>query len=343
MGAPLRWCVVSYPLGSSLIPRIGVRRERWPGGYDLRGIPLVQEGMQVEPDQPVMRLTKIETHVALPQVPRLSLPASVGQGLPGAVWGYEHHQDEVLVAGLHGMVVRVTRRGSVVIEGQAAVVAGALGAGRQVAGPLVIWQARGAQEQPAYIPPGAILVVPGPLNLDMLHQAVNSHIAGVVASSISSRDFEGFVRTNLINLLHSTNTELLLAHLPPLTVMLTEGLGTIAMPVRTINLLDKHQGKTVLLSGATSLSASIYPELVMSLSLKEMQEGQLALKPATDLTLGALVRVCSGSYEGAIGEINYLFSHHQRFPSGVRERAARIQLEDGSQLVVPLSILERIG
>lgn len=334
---------MSYPLGSSLIPRIGVRRERWPGGYDVQSIPLVQVGTRVEPDQPVMRLTKRETRVALPQVPRLSLPASAGQGLPGAVWGHEYTQGEVLVAGLHGVVVRLTRRGSVVIEGQAAIVAGALGAGRQVAGPLVIWQARGVQEQQPYIPPGAILVVPGPLNLDMLHQAVNSHIAGVVASSISSRDFEGFVRTNLINLLHSANTELLLAHLPPLTVMLTEGLGTIAMPVRTINLLDKHQGKIVLLSGATSLSANVYPELVMSLSLKEMRESQLALKPETDLTLGAMVRVCSGSYEGAIGEINYLFSHQQRFPSGVRERAARIQLEDGSQLVVPLPILERIG
>lgn len=334
---------MSYPLGSSLIPRIGVRRERWPGGYDVRSVPLVQAGAQVEPDQPVMRLAKIETRVAPPQVPRLSLPASTGQGLPGTIRNREPQKGEVLAAGLHGTVVMVTRRGSVVIEGQAAIVAGALGAGRQVAGPLVVWQARGAQEQQAYIPQGAILVVPGPLNLAMLHQAVNSHIAGVVASSISSRDFESFVRTNLIDLLHCANVELLLTHLPPLTVMLTEGLGTIAMPVRTINLLDKHQGKTVLLSGATSLSANVYPELVMSLSLKEMEEGQLALKPETDLVPGALVRVCSGSYEGAIGEINYLFSHRQRFPSGVYERAARIQLEDGSQLVVPLPVLERIG
>ncbi len=334
---------MSYPLGSSLIPRIGVRRERWPGGYDVRSVPLVQVGAHVEPDQPVMRLAKIETRVALPQVPRLALPASTGQGLPGAIRSREQQTGEVILAGLQGTVVRVTGRGSVVIEGQAAIVSGALGAGRQVAGPLAIWQVHSTREQPAYIPPGAILVVPGPLNLAMLHQAVNSRIAGVVASSSSSRDFESFVRINLIDLLQCPNAELLLTHLPPLTVMLTEGLGTIAMPVRTINLLDKHQGKIVLLSGATSLSAGVYPELAMSLSLQEMEEGQLALKPETDLTPGALVRVCSGSYEGALGEINYLFSHRQRFPSGIYERAARIQLEDGSQLVVPLPLLERIG
>lgn len=343
MLAPVRWCVVSYPLGSSLIARIGVRRERWPGGYDVRSVPLVRVGAHVEPDQPVMRLEKTEAPGTLPQVPRLSLPVSMGQGLPGVVGSRERSKSEVVVAGLRGTVVRITGRGSVVIEGQVAIVAGALGAGRQVAGILTIWQAHGTLEKPLYIPPGAILVVPGPLNLAMLRQAANSGIAGVVASSISSRDFESFLRTNLIDLLHCANTELLLAHLPPLTVMLTEGLGTVAMPVRTIDLLDKYQGGTVLLSGATSLSAKVYPELVMSLSMEEMEKGQLALSPETDLVPGVLVRVCSGSYEGAIGKINYLFAHQQRFPSGIRARAARIELEDGSQLVVPLPVLERIG
>jgi hypothetical protein len=231
----------------------------------------------------------------------------------------------------------------VIIEGQAAIVSGALGAGRQVAGPLVIWRVQNSYKPAPHMPSGAILVVPGSLNLAMLQQAISSGIAGVVASSISSRDFESFVHSNLVDILHSTNTELLLSRLPPLTVMLTEGLGTMTMPVRTLDLLDKHQGKIVLLSGATSLSSGVYPELVISLTLAEQRESPLALKPETDLIVGALVRVCSGSYEGAIGAIDYLFSHDQRFPSGVRERAARIRLEDGSLLVVPLPVLKRIG
>jgi hypothetical protein len=320
-----------------------VRRERWPGGYDLRAVPLIREGAHVEPDQPVMRLERSKTSAALSQAPRLSLPASTDQGPPGALSSSAQSQSEIILAGLRGTVVRVTRRGSVVIEGQVALVAGVLGAGRQVAGPLTIWQAPRGQEQSLSIPPGAIVAVPGPLNLAMLQQALNSQIGGIVASSISSRDFERFVRIDLIDLLHNANTELLLARLPPLTVMLTEGLGTKAMPVRTIDLLSKHQGRIALLSGATSLSTHIYPELLMALSLEEQQKEQLALKPETDLTLGALVRVCSGNYEGAIGVIDYLFTHTQCFPSGVRARATRIRLEDGSQLVVPLPVLERIG
>lgn len=335
---------MSYPLGSSLIPRIGVRRERWPGGYDLRGVPLVQAGAQVEPEQPVLRMIRSEARPALPHVPRLSLPAADTRPRPPGISGSRAlPSNESLVAGLRGVVVGVTARGGVVIEGQVALISGALGAGRQVAGPLSMWQVYGPSEPARPIPSGAILVVPGPLNLAMLQQAMNSGIGGVVASSVSSRDFESFVRTNLIDLLHCANADLLLSHLPPLTVMLTEGLGTIAMPARTLNLLEKHQGKIVLLSGATSLSAGVYPELLISLTPAEQRENPLALKPETDLVIGALVRVCSGSYEGVIGEIDYLFSHSQRFPSGVRERAARLRLEDGSQLVVPLPVLERIG
>jgi hypothetical protein len=279
----------------------------------------------------------------LPRVPRLSLPASAGPVLPGAVSSSVSRKSETVAAGLRGRVIALTGRGSVVIEGLAAIVAGTVGAGRQVAGPLTIWQAPSAQEARPYIPPGAILVVPGPLNLAMLRQAVNSGIAGVVASSVSSRDFEQFLRTDLIDLLNCAHPESLLAQLPPLTVLLTEGLGTVAMPVRTIEMLYKHQGVTALLSGATSLSAKMYPELVIPLSEADLKGGPPAPRPETELRPGALVRVCSGSYEGAIGEIDYLFAHQQRFPSGIQAQAARVRLEDGSLLVVPLPVLERIG
>lgn len=334
---------MSYPLGWSLTPRIGVRRERWPGGYDVKCVPLVQVGTYIEPDHPVMRLERTGVVGTLPKVPKLSLPASAGEGLPGVMSNFERGARETIAAGLRGKVIALTRRGGVVIEGQAAIVAGTLGAGRQVAGTLVLWQAPGAAGEQPYIPPGALLVVPGPLNLAMLRQALHSGIAGVVASSVSSRDFENFLHTNLIDLLSCANAELLLAQLPPLTILLTEGLGTVAMPARTINLLSKYQGVTALLSGATSVSSKLYPELVIPLSQKEIAENPCPIMPDVELKPGALVRVCSGSYEGAIGEINYLFTHQQLFPSGVRARAARVQLEDGSQLVVPLPVLERIG
>ncbi len=334
---------MSYPLGWSLATRIGVRRERWPGGYEAIGVPLVQVGAYVEPVQPVMRLERAETVTMLTTVPRLSLPMSTRERLPGVISNRSHNRNGLIAAGLRGRVVALTGRGSVVIEGQAAIVGGTLGAGRQVAGPLTSWQAPGIAQGQAYIPPGAILVVPGPLNLAMLRQAVNSGIVGIVASSISTQDFESFLHTNLLDLLNAPNPELLLKHMPPLTILLTEGLGSAAMPVRTLNLLNKYQGVTALLSGLASPRTPRYPELVIPLPVKEMIQHTSSTMPDLELKPGALVRVCSGRYEGTIGEINYLFSHQQTFPSGIKARAARIRLEDGSLLVVPLPVLERIG
>jgi hypothetical protein len=291
-----------------------------------------------------MRIEQIERPQLLPEVPRLLLPASMGQVLlPGAMYSGLREQSSTIVAGLRGTVIAVSRRGGVVIEGLAAIVAGTVGAGRQVAGPLAIWQAPGTSERQTYIPPGAILVMPGPLNLRMARRALYSGIAGVVASSMALRDLEAFLRTDLIDLLNCAHPELLLSTLPSLTILLTEGLGAFAMPVRTINLCNKYQGVTALLSGATSLSAQIYPELVIPLAEPGRQERSTAVISDGELRHGALVRVCSGNYEGTIGKIDYLFSHQQLFPSGIRARAARIRLEDGSLLIVPLPVLERIG
>jgi hypothetical protein len=177
----------------------------------------------------------------------------------------------------------------------------------------------------------------------MLRQALISGVVGIVASSISSRDLENFLRTDLIALINSTDVELTYDHLPPITLLFTEGLGTVAMPARTINLLSRYQGLMALISGAISIRQSIFPELIISLPFKEVQQYWRPVQPDSMLTIGSQIRICSGSYEGAVGEINHFFIYQQTFDSGVRGRAARIRLEDGSTLVISLNLLERIG
>ena len=172
---------------------------------------------------------------------------------------------------------------------------------------------------------------------------MNMGVAGIVASSISSRDLEGFLGTNLIALINSMDSELAYESLPPLTLLLTEGLGTVAMPPRTINLLTRYQGSMALLSGMTFIHQSIYPELIISLPLQEIQQNWRPVLPDPTLIVGARVRICSGSYEGAIGQIIYLYNYMQTFASGVRARAARVRLTDGTTLILPLFLLERIG
>ncbi len=355
---------MTYPLGWSVITQMLIRRERWPGGYKARGVALVSAGQVVQPDQPVIRLEKSDLAEAITGFPHIVLPLSPYAGrsaehnaVQGNVRTSGQHMNGVVSAGMSGRVIDITRRGGVIIETRAAIVQGVIGVGNQVAGILTIWNASSLFQSPGTtptglpvradaprsIPPGAILVIPGPLNFAMLRQAMNSGVTGIIASSISSRDLEDFLRTDLIALINSIDIELAQAHLPPITLLFTEGLGTVAMPARTINLLNQYQGSMALLSGATSIRQLIYPELIISLSVREVQQHWRPVQPDPALTIGSQVRICSGSYEGAIGEINHLFIYQQTFASGVRGRSARVRLEDGSTLIVPLNLLERIG
>ncbi len=332
---------MTYPFGWSIIPQMLIRRERWPGGYKTRGSALVYPGQEVQADQPVIRLEKPDTQAAL------------FQGAQKDLRSHAQQVNGIILAGMRGRVVAITRRGGVVIETSAAIIQGTIGAGNQVAGILTFWNSNNGFQhvgaRPSNTSAGTlytiptIFVVPGPVNFAMLHQAMNIGVAGIVASSISSRDLEGFLDTNLIALMNSMDIERANAALPPLTVLLTEGLGTVAMPPRTINLLSKYQGSMALLSGMTFIRQSIYPELIISLPVQESQQNWRSILPDPTLVVGSQVRILSGSYEGAIGEIVYLYIYKQTFASGVRARAARVRLEDGSMVIIPLFLLERIG
>jgi hypothetical protein len=250
-------------------------------------------------------------------------------------------QHQNIPAGLHGRVVDVTARGGVILESHAALVQGTLGSGNQVAGVLTMWSKPSDYGSPT-IPPGAILVVPGPLTFALLHQALNSGVVGVVASSIALRDLEGFLQTDYLQLLRINELEPTLSQLPPLTLLLTEGIGSATMPTHVLNLLHQYQGSIALLTGVRSLTQHLYPELIISVPQVEVDEGWQSVQPDAALFQGAQVRVRGGDFSGTVGRIDYFFSYEQVFASGLRARAVRLLLDDGSYFVIPTTMLERI-
>jgi len=291
-----------------------VRRERWPGGYGVKATPLVYPGQEVLPRQPVLRFLPVKQ--------------------TDTAWG------EIVPAGLRGRVVEISPRGGVVIESPAALVQGVIGAGKQIAGILTIWREKAGKQQ--QIPAGAILVVPDQINFALLHRAMNSGVSGIVAGGISLRDLEGFLRVDLIQLLNCADVDLVQAHLPPLTLLFTEGLRSIAMSQQVIELLDHYQGSIALLSGTTSVRRRILPELVISLPIAETQQNWQSVQPEGVLAPGALVQICEGKHKGAVGIIEYVFTYQQVFASGIRTRAVRLALEDGTTLIVPTMYIKRL-
>lgn len=337
---------MTYLLGWSIIPQILVRRERWPGGRKRNVTSLVYPGQDVQPDQPVMRVEKQQTiqpgsALQRPSLPRIEdTPTKI---LPSVAGENMQPDSEVLPAGLRGRVVDITRRGGVIIESRAAIVQGTLGVGNQVVGILTLRSSSESTNIQQVIPAGAILVVPGSLNFSMLRQAQVSGVVGIVAASIDIHDLEAFIHADIVKSLNDIDAEESHARLAPLTIMLTEGPGTMAMPASTLNILSHYQGSIALLSGITSTALGLYPELIISLPLSEVQMQWKPVQPDPTLALGVRVRVRSGEYEGSIGIIIYLFSHQQVFTSSIRARAARLRLEDGSLIVVPLANIERIS
>lgn len=320
---------MANPLGWLVVPRIQVQRERWPGVHTIKAAPLVQPGQEVLPDQPVLQIeaTKAlyEPSARAMLAPRLISSAS---GSP-----------ELVLAGLRGRVLAVTPRHGVVLETRAAVVQGYMGAGYQVVGKLVMWDGKAISEDLS----GSLLVVPGPANLALLHQALQAKAVGLVASSIALRDLEGFLHTDLLQLSASQDIELASSYLPPLTLLFTEGIGEFPMPESLKELLQSYEGSFALLSGLTSLAHRRLPELVISLPAEEAEHDWQPVTPRHALKIGVLVRIMGGEYAGARGILDLLFPHEQLFTSGIRARAARVQLESEAHIVVPIVHLERIG
>src|SRR6266567_4282240 len=268
---------MAYPLGWSMIKQMLVRRERWPGGNRGKAVPLVYPGQEVVPDQPVLRIERREVFETVQPAPRLSLPSAATGKIylsemdQGQIANSNSNAEETLPAGLRGRVVDITRRGGVIIESRAAVLQGTIGFGGQVAGLLTMWQAGITEHGPAAIPPGAILIIPGQVNFTMLRQALNAVVVGIIASSVTMRDLEGFLSTDLVQLLDNDNVDKVQAHLPPITLLVTEGLGSFAMPAYMMNFLSQYQGSIALLAGTTSIRQGIFPDLVVSLPLRDIE------------------------------------------------------------------------
>lgn len=293
---------LDYPHGRPMISAVTVRRRRLlPVGAPA----LVSPQDQVSPGQAIAE-------------------ARTGAGLA------------TTLAGLAGRVVEVTPGQSVTIEGAATLINGILGVGGQVAGPIFFPQ-RGESLALVQLPRGSVIVYPWRAPLTLLQRALASGAAGVIAASASALELEAFARTDLTALLDGFVT---LTAQPPLTVLLTEGLGDSAMSPAILRTLEQRVNDVILLDGQTLPRRNIRPEALLPLPLN-------ATPTATPLpsvfTLGTLARITSGPNRGVWGRINYIFTQARRSEAGQWEPSALLRLDDGTTLMAPLALLDNIG
>jgi hypothetical protein len=240
-----------------------------------------------------------------------------------------------LPAGLAGTVVDVGQE-YVVIEGVSTLLEGVAGLGGAVVGPLRLVP---MNESPAMvaIQPGTILVYSRSLPLTLLQRAAAGGAVGIIAASASALELEAFVRTDLSALFDGLLGESIRT---PLTILLTDGFGEHAMSPAVQALLAARAGTVGLLTGTTRPRQGMRPDVLLAAAAEAHAMG---LPADTALTAGAKVRIARGRYQGADGEIVYLFSHPQPTETGQLEPAASVRLDQGGAATVPLAHLDRLA
>ncbi len=295
---------MSYPLGRPIVSKTLVRRARpLPPG----AVAQVALGEQVRPEQPIAEV-----------------PAQQQAG-PSAV-----------LAGLAGRVVEIMPGQHIMLEGVATVAQGIAGVGGPVAGPLAMLP-RGESLAVVPIPRGAIILFPMQVPMTLLQRAATGGALGIIAASATARDLESFIRADVTAVFDGLTMG---SSFPPLTVMLTEGFGNIAMQPQTYQALSHRINDIVLLTGTTNPRRNVRAEVLLPQPL-----GTPALSVPLDsaITPGAWVTITAGQLRGARGEIAYLYTRPQSVEQGMLFPSANVRLEDGNSVVVPLHTLDRIG
>ena len=239
-----------------------------------------------------------------------------------------------VLAGLRGRVVRVIPERGVVIAGTVTQIAGVAGFGFAAVGPLTFLPAPSAFPTP--LPPGAIGIVTGELTRDLLNMAIAGRLVGIFAASARPETIEMLAGTDCTALMDGslppTNTL-------PLNIVLAHGFGARTLKAEIAQVLAGMVGQPILLNPGVAGVAGQSPELLLPLPWQAHARGERS----TRLVPGVVVWVTGGEHHSLSGRVVRVLSTGQVLPSGVRAHAARIRLESGIEVTLPLANLQRVG
>ena len=127
----------------------------------------------------------------------------------------------------------------------------------------------------------------------------------------------------------------------PLTLILTEGFGELAMAQRTWDLLASLEGQLASIDGATQIRAGVIrPEVIVTHEGADPDASDDA--PEQILDVGARVRVIREPHFGALGHISQLPPDLTEIETESKVRIAMVQLDTGDEVRVARANLEII-
>ena len=183
-----------------------------------------------------------------------------------------------------------------------------------------------------------ILVGGSLVTTNTIQKAIQQGVRGIIAGGIDDADLRELLGYELGVAI--TGSEEI-----GLTLVITEGFGSIAMAEQTFTLLKAREGMKTSINGATQIRAGVVrPEIVIPLVSDTVETVGAGENESTEgiLEVGSSVRIIREPYFGQLGRVTELPVELQNLETEAQVRVLRVELADGQQTTLPRANVEAI-
>lgn len=248
-----------------------------------------------------------------------------------------------VTAYIPGRITQVLEGEGVQITAEGALIQGIFGIGGERRAPLKLVSS--SPDQPlteSELTPdlaGKIIVGGSNISGGALKKAAELGIVGIVVGGIVDKDMIDYLGYDIgVAITGHENI--------PLTMVLTEGFGTIAMAQRTFNLLKSLEGRSAAICGATQIRAGVIRPEVIVADEAPGAGGSEQESEVLDFTLhpGASIRIIREPYFGLLATVTELPTQLVKLDSGTEVRVLRAKLNStGEEVTVPRANVEIVA
>ena len=182
-----------------------------------------------------------------------------------------------------------------------------------------------------------ILVGGSLIATDAIQKAIQNGVKGIIAGGIDDADLRELLGYELGVAI--TGSEEI-----GITLVITEGFGSIAMAEQTFTLLKAREGMKTSINGATQIRAGVVrPEILIPLTETTAATSD-AENDTTEglLEVGSSVRIIREPYFGKLGRVTELPVELQNLETEAQVRVLRVEFENGEQTTLPRANVEAI-
>ena len=243
---------------------------------------------------------------------------------------------------MDGTVTEIVPNEGVTVETYGTYIQGIFGVGGETVGNLNVVASSPSDELAAeqILPEHRdnILVGGSLVTTDAIQKAIQQGVKGIIAGGIDDADLRELLGYELGVAI--TGSEEI-----GITLVITEGFGSIAIAEQTFTLLKAREGMKTSINGATQIRAGVVrPEIVIPIASENAETASETEDDATEgiLEVGSSVRIIREPYFGKLGRVTELPVELQNLETEAQVRVLRVELEDGQQTTFPRANVEAI-